>query len=873
MLTKHIREEFLKFFEANDHKRIKSSDLVPHNDKSLLFTNSGMVQFKDYFTGQIKPDFSKATTSQKCIRAGGKHNDLENVGYTARHHTFFEMLGNFSFGDYFKEQAILYAWEFVTKTLQIPKDKLWVSVYYQDQESFKIWNEIIGFDKNKISLIKDKDPNIKYQSDNFWQMGDSGPCGPCTEIFYDHGDKVFGGPPGSKDEDGDRFIEIWNLVFMQFNKISESKMIDLPKPSVDTGMGLERISAVLQGVHSNYETDEFVKLIGVIAEDFKIKNLQSNSLKVIADHIRASAFLVSEGLNPSNEGRGYVLRRIIRRALRHGYKLGKKEPFFYSLVDTLSTAMGNAYPELEINKNRICTVIKNEELKFAETLATGMHILENALNREDKVLDGETVFKLYDTYGFPVDMTADVARERGVNVDFSGFETAMSEQKDRARSSSKFNNETQIAVEDLNTDFLGYNLNKVSSKITSIFVDNNRVDQLLPNQKASIVLNKTVFYGESGGQVGDIGCIWKSGESLYKFNVIDTKRVNDKVFVHIGTLENGVLSVGDMVEAEINVSFRDAVKRNHSATHILHATLKKILGDHASQRGSLVDNQKTRFDFSHNNPLTKNEIKTIEDNVNSVIIENSKVSENFTSLENAKQSGVTAIFGEKYGDQVRVIKIGEKSSELCGGTHVNNSGDIGLFKIINETGVASGIRRIEAVTGFNALNQDKKNEELLDYVSAALKSSKDDIPKKIDLLIEQLKITQKDNEKMKLSLANNQIGNMINNSYKVGDFIIISEIIKGTEIKVVRNLLDEIRNKEIHSLCLLFCEIDKKNVLFVSCASKLIEKNIFANDLAKKIIDFAGGKGGGKKESAQIGGIDFSKVNDIKLFVEKLIRI
>ena len=501
MLTKHIREEFLKFFEANDHKRIKSSDLVPHNDKSLLFTNSGMVQFKDYFTGQTKPDFSKATTSQKCIRAGGKHNDLENVGYTARHHTFFEMLGNFSFGDYFKEQAILYAWEFVTKTLQIPKDKLWVSVYYQDQESFKIWNEIIGFDKNKISLIKDKDPNIKYQSDNFWQMGDSGPCGPCTEIFYDHGDKVFGGPPGSKDEDGDRFIEIWNLVFMQFNKMSQSKMIDLPKPSVDTGMGLERISAVLQGVHSNYETDEFFKLIGVIAEDFKIKNLHSNSLKVIADHIRASAFLVSEGLNPSNEGRGYVLRRIIRRALRHGYKLGKKEPFFYSLVDTLSTAMGNAYPELEINKNRICTVIKNEELKFAETLAIGMHILENALNREDKVLDGETVFRLYDTYGFPVDMTADVARERGVNIDFSGFETAMSKQKDRARSSSKFNNETQIVVEDLNTDFLGYNLNKVSSKITSIFVNNKRVNQLLPNQKASIVLNKTVFYGESGGKL------------------------------------------------------------------------------------------------------------------------------------------------------------------------------------------------------------------------------------------------------------------------------------------------------------------------------------------------------------------------------------
>src|SRR4051812_35176360 len=699
MKSSEIRTSFLEYFRSKGHTIVPSSPLVPANDPTLLFVNSGMVQFKDVFLGKDKRSYSRATTAQRSLRAGGKHNDLENVGYTARHHTFFEMLGNFSFGDYFKKDAIAFAWELLTKVYKLPPERLWTTVYQTDDEAYDLWTKMVGVPKERCVRIGDKPGGAKFQSDNFWQMADTGPCGPCSEIFYDHGAGIPGGPPGSPDADGDRYIEIWNLVFMQFNRDEKGNMHPLPKPSVDTGMGLERIAAVLQGKHSNYEIDLFQDLIRAAARETRSKELKNPSLNVIADHIRACSFLIVDGVIPGNEGRGYVLRRIIRRAIRHGYKLGQKQPFFHRLVEDLDRAMGDAYPELRNSKTRVSEVLRQEEERFAETLENGMGVLESALASGEKLLDGETVFRLYDTFGFPVDLTADICRERGVMIDMAGFEAAMGQQRERARAASKFSMAAGLEYSGGKTQFHGYEKLAHAGKVVALYREGAQVKALKSGETGTVVLDETPFYAESGGQVGDRGELVGSAGT---FEVRDTQKIQADVYGHEGTLKTGALKVGDEVEARVDTALRASTMRNHSVTHLMHKALREVLGPHVQQRGSLVDAEKTRFDFSHNKPVSEQEIREVEARVNAEIIQNAPTRAQVMPIEEAKKSGAMMLFGEKYGDEVRVLEIGS-SREFCGGTHVARTGDIGVFRIYSEGGVAAGIRRVEATTGLTAL--------------------------------------------------------------------------------------------------------------------------------------------------------------------------
>lgn len=735
-----IRKTFIDYFSKHEHEVVPSSPLVPANDPTLLFTNAGMVQFKDVFIGQDKRPYTRAVSSQRCVRAGGKHNDLENVGYTARHHTFFEMLGNFSFGDYFKREAIQYSWEFLTDVMKLPPEKLWITVYEDDGEAADIWLNEIKINPDCLSRIGDK-PGKKYESDNFWSMGDTGPCGPCTEIFYDHGAEIEGGPPGTPEEDGDRYIEIWNLVFMQYNRDSEGTLTPLPKPSVDTGMGLERLAAILQGVHSNYEIDLFQNLIRAASSVTSCKDLENKSLRVIADHIRACSFLIVDGILPSNEGRGYVLRRIIRRAIRHGYQLGQQDPFFFQLVDTLVTEMGDAYPELAKQKDQVKKILRLEEERFAETLEQGLKILRNDIaHLQGKVISGQTAFQLYDTYGFPVDLTADIAREHNLTVDMDGFEKSMNEQRERARSASQFgvdyNNKIDIEG---TTDFTGYEHTQDQAQIIGLFRDGEPVEQL-QRGLGIVVLDKTPFYAESGGQAGDTGSIkCRSAE----FKVQDTHKQGGGVFVHIGEVTNGVLNKGDPVNASVDLGRRQAIALNHSATHLMHAALQTVLGGHVAQKGSLVNAERLRFDFSHFGPMTQGEIRDVETLVNDQIRLNSEVKTKVMDYDSAVASGAMALFGEKYGDSVRVLKIGGFSTELCGGTHAKRAGDIGVFKVVSETGVAAGVRRVEAVTGVKVLEYIDQQEESLQQIMGLVKGSKDNVQEKVRQVMERNRLLEK----------------------------------------------------------------------------------------------------------------------------------
>jgi alanyl-tRNA synthetase len=739
MNSSEIRDKFLSFFESKGHTRVRSSSLIPGNDPTLLFTNSGMVQFKDVFLGQDKRSYTRATTAQRSVRAGGKHNDLENVGYTARHHTFFEMLGNFSFGDYFKKDAIHYAWELLTSVYGLPKDKLTVTVYQEDDEAYEIWKNEIGVPVERIIRIGDN-KGARYASDNFWQMADTGPCGPCTEIFYDHGPEIWGGPPGSPDEDGDRFIEIWNLVFMQFNKDEAGVLHPLPKPCVDTGMGLERLSAVLQHVHSNYEIDTFQNLIKAAARETGCTDLENNSLRVIADHIRCAGFLIVDGIIPGNEGRGYVLRRITRRALRHGHKLGQSQPFFYKLVADLVKEMGGAYPELAEVAERVAQVLKTEEERFGETLEHGMKILEAALVKDGKNLDGETAFTLYDTYGFPLDLTADICRERNVVLDEAGFNAAMERQRQTARAAGKFKMATAIEYSGDKTKFVGYDQLQHEAKVVALYVDGSAVNEIKAGQQAIVVLDTTPFYAESGGQCGDSGVLMGLDGAV--FEVADTQKIQADVFGHHGVLKSGSLTIVQNVKAEVNAEIRAQTMRNHSATHLMHKALREVLGSHVAQKGSLVDVEKTRFDFSHNGPMTADEIRQVESIVNREILANAATRAQVMGYDDAVKHGAMALFGEKYGDEVRVLDIGS-SRELCGGTHVSRTGDIGLFKIVAESGVAAGIRRVEAVTGEVALALVQNLNSRINEAAAALKAQPEELTQRIGQVQDHVKALKK----------------------------------------------------------------------------------------------------------------------------------
>ncbi len=848
MKSSEIRKKFLEYFADNGHSIVASSPLVPGNDPTLLFTNSGMVQFKDVFLGQEKRPYVRATTSQRCVRAGGKHNDLENVGYTARHHTFFEMLGNFSFGDYFKREAIQFAWELLTKVYGLPADKLWVTVYQTDDEAYDIWAEEIGVAGERIVRIGDKPGG---GSDNFWQMADTGPCGPCSEIFYDHGPAVAGGPPGSKDADGDRYIEIWNLVFMQFNRDENGALNPLPKPSVDTGMGLERIAAVLQGAHSNYEIDLFQDLIKAAARETHSKDLASNSLKVIADHIRACSFLIVDGVIPGNEGRGYVLRRIIRRAIRHGYKLGQTEPFFHRLVDDLSRSMGEAYPELVQSRERIAQVLKQEEERFAETLVNGMKVLEGALNREDKMLDGETVFQLYDTFGFPVDLTADIARERDVRVDYAGFEAAMQRQRERARAASRFATATSVEYSGAATEFHGYDTLQLEGKVVALYREGVQTEEIVADDGAMVVvLDRTPFYAESGGQVGDSG---ELAGVHGTFVVNDTQKIQAEVFGHKGMLRTGRLKVGDIVMAAVDPVPRARSAWNHSATHLMHAALRKVLGPHVQQKGSLVDAQRTRFDFSHNEPVSDLQIRQIEELVNHEIRRNIEVAARVMKYDDAIKAGALAFFGDKYGDEVRVIGMGEFSTELCGGTHVRRTGDIGLFKVTSETGVAAGIRRIEAVTADGALAYVQQQQGKLAEAAAALKTSPQEIGAKITQVMDNVRQLEKELSRLKSRLASSQGEDLVGQAVDIKGIKVLAAAIEGADVKALREAMDQLKNKLKTAAIVLAAVGDGKVSLIAGVTPDIIGK-IKAGELVNHVAQQVGGKGGGRPDMAQAGG-------------------
>ncbi|EID0061758.1 alanine--tRNA ligase [Vibrio vulnificus] len=841
MSTDEVRNAFLKFFESKGHQIVESSSLVPHNDPTLLFTNAGMNQFKDCFLGAEKRAYTRATTAQRCVRAGGKHNDLENVGFTARHHTFFEMLGNFSFGDYFKEDAIAFAWEFLTETLKLPKDRLLVTVYETDDEAFDIWNQKVGVPADRIIRIGDKKGGKQYESDNFWTMGDTGPCGPCTEIFYDHGEHIWGGRPGSPEEDGDRFIEIWNNVFMQFNRHADGTMEPLPKPSVDTGMGIERISAIMQGVHSNYEIDVFQKLIKATAEIVGCEDLSNQSLRVIADHIRSCSFLIADGVMPSNEGRGYVLRRIIRRAVRHGNKLGAQGVFFHKLVGVLAEAMGSAADELKKQQAIVEKVLRIEEENFGRTLERGMIILNEALDAlEGKELDGETVFKLYDTYGFPADLTNDVARERDFTIDEAGFEKAMEEQRQRAREAGQFGTDYNAKIKtESETEFCGYTGTQGNSVVAEIFVEGEAADSLSAGDKAIIILGETPFYAESGGQCGDSGVL-KTESGL--FQVEDTQKLGNAI-AHHGVLVEGVLAKGDQVSAIVDAERRAAISLNHSATHLLHAALRQVLGEHVAQKGSLVKAENLRFDFSHLEAVTAAELKEVERLVNAQIRRNHVIETNIMDIESAKQKGAMALFGEKYDDEVRVLSMGDFSTELCGGIHASNTGDIGLFKITSEGGIAAGIRRIEAVTGEAALEaidaQARKFEEKLQDAANKAKS------------------LEKEIQQLKDKLASQASANLIDQVKEIAGVKVLVAKLDGADNKALRGMVDELKNQMGSGIIMLGNVADDKVGLIAGVTQDLTSK-VKAGELVNMVAQQVGGKGGGRPDMAQAGGTDSS---------------
>ena len=870
MKTSELRQKYLQFFESKGHQIVRSSSLVPHNDPTLLFTNAGMNQFKDVFLGFDKRSYTRATTAQKCVRAGGKHNDLENVGYTARHHTFFEMLGNFSFGDYFKQQAIHYAWEFLTSPewLNLPKEKLLVTVYAEDDEAYNIWHKEIGLPENKIVRIGDN-KGAKYASDNFWQMGDTGPCGPCTEIFYDHGEHIWGGIPGSPEEDGDRWIEIWNNVFMQFNRDEQGNMNPLPKPSVDTGMGLERMAAVMQGVHSNYEIDLFQNLLKAVARETGVEfSMDVPSLKVIADHIRSCSFLIADGVLPSNEGRGYVLRRIIRRAVRHGYKLGQKQAFFYKLVPDLVKEMGDAYPELREKQTQIEEALKAEETRFAQTLETGMVLLENALSGSLKRLDGKIIFKLYDTYGFPYDLTADICREREVEMDEDGFNKAMDEQRARARAAQNFKANTQLDYNGQDTQFKGYSERKVNATIIALYKDSEAVTELHEGETGAIVLDQTPFYAESGGQVGDVGYIL-AGEN--RFEVRDTQKIKAAVFGQFGVQVSGSLKVGDSVLAEIDNDIRDANMRNHSATHLMHKALREVLGNHVEQKGSLVTAESTRFDISHNQAITPEEIAEVERRVNTAILANVAVDANIMSMEDAQKTGAMMLFGEKYGDEVRVLQMGEFSTELCGGTHVARTGDIGLFKIISESGIAAGVRRLEAITGLNALRWAQNQETLLKNIISEVKAQTEkDVLSKIQANANQTKALEKELAKAKAELAVHAGAKLLDNAKDLGTVsLVVAQI--DAEASAVRDIVTDVTGKSDKAVVLLAAVNDGK-VSLCAGVSKPLTAKVKAGDLVKFAAEQVGGKGGGRPDLAQAGGTDAAKLPETLASVENWVN-
>jgi alanyl-tRNA synthetase len=847
-----LRTAFLEYFRERGHEVVPSSPLVPANDPTLLFTNAGMVQFKEVFLGQEKRPYTRATSSQRCVRAGGKHNDLENVGYTARHHTFFEMLGNFSFGDYFKREAIQYAWEFLTGVLKLPADKLWVTVYQDDDEAADIWLKEIKVDPDRFTRIGDKSGGKKYESDNFWSMGDTGPCGPCSEIFYDHGPDVPGGPPGSPDEDGDRYIEIWNLVFMQYDRDKNGKLNPLPKPSVDTGMGLERLAAVMQGVHSNYEIDLFRNLIQAAARVTGCKDLNDNSLKVIADHIRSCSFLIVDGVMPSNEGRGYVLRRIIRRAIRHGHKLGAPESFFHQLVAPLASEMGEAYPELAKNQALVERVLKQEEERFAETLDQGMQILEQAIAElKGKVIPGETIFKLYDTFGFPVDLTNDIARERNLKLDMAGFDKAMQAQRDRARSASQFTADYGAAVDvEGETEFTGYEQLAGPATVQAIYQNGQPVEQLASGEAGMLVLDRTPFYAESGGQVGDTGLLQSDGG---KFNVEDTRKQAGKVFLHFGKVTDGTIKTGDQVEASVDAENRRATAYNHSATHLLHAALRQVLGEHVTQKGSLVEADRLRFDFSHFEPLSQEQLQAIENLVNQQIRENHPVETSVMSPDEAITAGALALFGEKYGEQVRVLRMGDFSMELCGGTHVKRTGDIGLFKIISEGGVAAGVRRIEAVTGQRALDWVEQNEARLDEVAELVKGSRDNLNDKVRQLVDRNRSLEKELEQLKAKLASSQGSDLASQAQEINGLKVLAARLDGADPKSLRDTVDQLKNK-LGSSAVVLATVSGDKVSLVAGVSKDSTDKLKAGELVNMVAQQVGGKGGGRPDMAQAGG-------------------
>jgi alanyl-tRNA synthetase len=846
MSSAELRAAFLDFFKGHGHAVVPSSSLVPGNDPTLLFTNAGMVQFKDVFLGKDKRAYNRAASSQRCVRAGGKHNDLENVGYTARHHTFFEMLGNFSFGDYFKREAIRYAWDFVTGTLGIPPERLWVTVYEEDDGAAEIWLKEIGVDPGRFTRLGAKS--------NFWAMGDTGPCGPCTEIFYDHGPGIEGGPPGSPNEDGDRYVEIWNLVFMQYDRSADGKLTPLPKPSVDTGMGLERIAAVMQGVHSNYDIDLFRELIGAAAEHTGTTDLTASSLRVIADHIRASSFLIADGVLPSNEGRGYVLRRIIRRAIRHGFMLGQRDPFFHKIVATLDAVMGEAYPELRSQRGHISKVLEQEELRFAETLAQGMALLDGAIGKlSGKQIPGETVFRLYDTYGFPVDLTNDIARERGLTIDEAGFEAAMEQQRARARAASKFGVDLRadLLVEG-HTEFKGYEDERAQGRVVELIRGKERVEELRAGEEGQVVLDATPFYAESGGQVGDRGVLTAGAA---RFVVADTQKLG-KVHLHVGKLEGGSLKVGDTVTAEVDHALRQATRLNHSATHLLHAALRKVLGLHVTQKGSLVAPDRLRFDFSHYSAVTPEELREIERLVNAEVRANAEAETRLMNFDDAVAAGAMALFGEKYDSEVRVLRIGEFSTELCGGTHVSRAGDIGLFKILSEGGVAAGVRRIEAVTGEAAFDYVAQTEHRLRDVAGLVRGSREDVEEKVRQLIERSRKLEKEIAQLKDKLASGRGKDLASEAVEIAGIKVLATAVEGADAAALRNAVDQLKGQLGTAVIVLGAAgSDAKDTLIAGVTSDATSK-VKAGEVINFVAQQVGGRGGGRADMAQAGGTD-----------------
>lgn len=861
MKTSELRQKFLKFFETKGHTVVRSSSLVPHDDPTLLFTNAGMNQFKDVFLGFDKRPYSRATTAQKCVRAGGKHNDLENVGYTARHHTFFEMMGNFSFGDYFKRDAIHFAWEFLTSPewLNIPKDKLLATVYAEDDEAYNIWLNEIGMPSERIVRIGDN-KGAKYASDNFWQMGDTGPCGPCSEIFYDHGKEIWGGIPGSPEEDGDRWIEIWNCVFMQFNRDEQGNMNPLPKPSVDTGMGLERMAAVMQHVHSNYEIDLFQDLLKAVARETGAPfSMEEPSLKVIADHIRSCSFLIADGVLPSNEGRGYVLRRIIRRAVRHGYKLGQSKPFFHKLVADLVQEMGGAYPELKEKQAQIEEALKNEESRFAQTLETGMALLENALAKGGKTLGGEIIFKLYDTYGFPYDLTADICRERNIEPDEAGFEREMEAQRARARAAQSFKANAQLPYDGQDTEFKGYSERQTESKVLALYKDGGQVVELNEGDSGAVVIDFTPFYAESGGQVGDVGYIF-AGEN--RFEVRDTQKIKAAVFGQFGVQTSGRLKVGDSVTAKVDDEIRNANMRNHSATHLMHKALRDVLGGHVEQKGSLVTAESTRFDISHPQAVTAEEIAEVERRVNEAVLANVAVNAAIMSMEDAQKTDAMMLFGEKYGDEVRVLQMGGFSTELCGGTHVSRTGDIGLFKIISEGGIAAGVRRIEAITGLNALKWAQEQERLVKDIIAETKAQTEkDVLAKIQAGAAHAKALEKELARAKAELAVHAGAKLLDDAKDLGAAKLVAAQIEA-DAAALRETVTDLTGKSDNAVILL-AAVNEGKVSLCAGVSKALTGKVKAGDLVKFVAEQVGGKGGGRPDLAQAGGTDADKLPEM----------